>query len=122
MALNNSITLAATGSTGTGRKAAAGFEGVNRLMIEVVVEAVGATPTMTFTIQGSTDNGATFADIAYVDPDATVASAKTAKTVTTVGRTVLFVDGLDKRFWDQIAVNVSANTNVTFRATAYLHD
>jgi hypothetical protein len=89
------------------------------------VEAIGATPTLTYTIQGLKAGGdptvaADWADIAYVDGDATVASSKAGIVVTTqVGRTVKFLDGMDLRFFEAVAVNVSANTNVTYRANVY---
>jgi hypothetical protein len=123
-AQNNAIKLAATGTTGTGRFSAEDFWPAKRIAVEFVVEAVGATPTATFTIQGLKVGGdaataSDWADIAYVEGDSTVAASKAGITVTTVSRTVKFIDGLDKRFFESIAVNVSANTNVTFRANAY---
>lgn len=119
------VKLAAAGSTGTGRFSAAhGFDYSEKIGVEFVVEAIGATPTLSFTIQGLKLGGdATVAtdwvDIEYVDIDSATAVSKAAIVVTTTGRTVKFVDGLDKRVFDGIAVNVSANTNVTFHANAY---
>lgn len=119
MALSRSMELAAKGSTGTGRKSAfLGSVDPKRIAVEVEVEAVGATPSMTFTVQGSMD-GSTWTDMQYVTLDSSVAASKAGIAVTTVGKTVVFVDGLDKRFPHFIAVNVSANTNVTFSARAY---
>jgi hypothetical protein len=94
------------------------------LAIEFVVEVAGATPTVTFTIQSLAPGGdpavaADWQDTGYVTGDSTVAAVKTALTRTAVGRTVVYVDGLDKRFYDGIAVNISANTNITFRINAY---
>ena len=119
MSLNNHIEIAAKGSTGTGRKSAL-IDGTaaSRLMIEFEVEAVGATPTVTFTIQGSMD-GTTWTDMQYVTLDSSVAASKAGIVVTTVSKTHRFVDGLDKRFPHYIAVNVTANTNVTFSARAH---
>lgn len=121
---HKTVTLAPKGSTGTGRKYAHGFFGAALIAVEFVVEAVGATPAITYTIQGLKPGGdaataSDWADIAYVDGDSLVAAAKTGITLTATGRTVKYVDGLDKRFFEAIAVNVSANTNVTFRANAY---
>lgn len=123
-AQNNAVKLAPSGQTGTGRFSADSFWSAKRIAVEVVVEAVGATPTATYTIQGLKVGGdaataSDWTDIAYVDGDATTASSKAGVVVTTVSRTVKFIDGLDKRFFEAIAVNVSANTNVTFRANAY---
>jgi hypothetical protein len=119
----NSHDLHVKGSTGNSRGSVAGLENVLsgnvKALIEFEVEAIGATPTVSFTIQGSLD-GTNFFDIAYVDPDSTVAASKTAKVVTTVGKTFVFVDGLDKRFYKRIAVNTTANTNVTFSSRLHL--
>jgi hypothetical protein len=119
MALQNRVELAPKLSTGTGRFSAAGLSSARRVYVRVEVTAVGATPTMTYTIQGSDDGGVTWQDIQYVTPDSSVAASKAAVVVTTVSVAQYFIDGLDKRFFDQIAVNVSANTNVTFKADAY---
>jgi hypothetical protein len=121
---HKAVVLAATGSIGTGRKSAHGFDPAPAIAVEFVVEAVGATPTLTFTIQGLKPGGSEavetdWADVAYVDGDSTVAASKLGIVVTVVGRTVKYIDGLDKRFFDTVAVNVSSNTNVTFRANAY---
>jgi hypothetical protein len=115
---NTAVELAASGSTGTGRKSAAGFKGADRILVEVEVEAIGSTPTMTFTIQTSVD-GTNWSDTGYVTLDSTVAAAKTAIVVTTVGVTQRFIDGLATRSPEYVAVNVTANTNVTYSARAY---
>lgn len=118
-----SFDLFKKGSTGTGRGSVAGLENIlpggAKALVEFEVEAQGATPTITFTVQGSLD-GTTFFDIAYVDGDATVAQSKAAKVVTTISKTFVFVDGLDKRFFKALAVNVSANTNTTFSARLHI--
>lgn len=118
MGLNNRVELAAKRTTGTGRFSAAGLASARRLFLRFEVEAVGATPTVTFTVQGSND-GVNWTDIQYVTPDSSVAASKAGVVITTVSATALFLDGLDKRFFDQYAVNVSANTNVTFNANVY---
>ena len=106
--------------TGTGRHYVRNLEDATRIAVHHEVTAVGATPTMTFTIQGCPAGldptvSANWIDIAYVTGDATVAVAKTAITVTTVSNTVRYIDGLDKRFFHAIGINVTANTNVTYR-------
>jgi hypothetical protein len=113
---------ASTGGTvtGTGRHYVRNVEDATRIAIEHEVTAVGGAPTMTFTVQGcpagaDPTNTANWIDIAYVTGDATVATAKTAITVTAVGETIRYIDGLDKRFFHAIGINVSANNNVTYR-------
>ncbi len=115
MSLNNFIELAKK-QTGTGRFSAL-IDGTaaSRIMLEFIVDAIGATPTVTFTIQGSMDN-VNWVDMQYVTLDSSVAASKAGIVMTTVSVTHRFVDGLDKRFPHYIAVNVSANTNVTFSA------
>jgi hypothetical protein len=124
MLADNAVTLAPAGSTGTGRKSAPGVSHAPRMAIEVAVEAVGGTPTMTFTLQGLLPGGVIatatdWIDLAYLDGDATVATSKAAIVVTAVGRTVKYLDGLDLRFFDAVAINITANTNVTFHASVY---
>jgi hypothetical protein len=119
MAMNNRVTIAPTGSTGTARSSgASNLAEARRMAIEFIIEAVGGTPTITFTIQGSMDGGTSWTDLAYVTQDATVASSKAGIVQTAVGTYTYFLDGLDKRFFDMIAIKPSANTNVTYRANA----
>jgi len=123
-AANRAIQLAPKGQTGTGRFPAHVVPESPLIAIEFVVEAVGATPTVTYTIQGlrpgaeSTDS-AEWVDLMYLDMDSSVAASKAGIVATTVSRVVKYLDGLDRRFFEAIAVNVSANTNVTFRANLY---
>jgi hypothetical protein len=117
-----SFDLAKKGSTGTGVAYApvgGGLERLNRLAIEVEVEAVGATPTMTYTIEGLMPDGTTWATLALVQADSTAAAATAGVTVTTVSKTFRYVAGLDFRFVRGLRINVSANTNVTFSARAH---
>lgn len=90
----------------------------SRIMVEFTVDAVGATPTVTYTIQGSMDN-VNWVDMQYVTLDSSVAASKAGIVVTTVGATHKFVDGLDKRFPHYIAVTTTLNTNVTFSARVH---
>ncbi len=121
------VVLAATGTTGTGRKIAAGFKHASLIAIELFYEVVGATPVFTFTVQGLKVGGdpsvaTDWTDLGVVVPDSTVAATKTPSLAPTQGQTArgtFYLDGLDKRFFDQIAVNVATNTNVTYRINAY---
>lgn len=119
MALANRVELAPKLSTGVARFSAGGLSSARRAYVRLEVTAIGATPTMTYTIQGSNDDGLTWSDIQYVTKDSSVAASKAAVVVTTVSVAEFFIDGLDKRFFDKYAVNVSANTNVTFKADIY---
>jgi hypothetical protein len=113
--------LAKKGSTGTGTAFSpigGGLERVARIGIEFEVEAIGATPTITFTIEGLMADGVTWATLALVQADSTQAASVAGITTAVVGKTFRFVDGLDKRYVRGLRVNVSANTNVTFSARA----
>ena len=118
MSLYNFVEMAKK-QTGTGRFSAdISGTAASRIAVEFEVDAVGATPTVTFTIQGSMDN-VNWTDMEYLTLDSSVAASKVGIVLTTVGKTQRFVNGLDKRFPHYIAVNVSANTNVTFSARAH---
>jgi hypothetical protein len=121
---HGAVTLADRASTGTGRKFALGFRGARRIAIEIVLESVGSV--FTFTVQGlepgGDDTGATAADwndLAVVAANSATAATATPSVTVAAGRTVFYVDGLDKRFFDGIAVNVATNTGVTYRINAY---
>lgn len=113
--------LHVTGSTGVSRQSVRNANALSRVEVEVVVEAVGATPSLTFQVEGLVPGGnpATAADwvlLSLLQGDASVATASTPIAVSAVGTTRRFIDGLDKRHFDALAVNVTANTNVTFRS------
>lgn len=88
---------------------------MQKAYVEFQVEAAGATPAISWTVQGSHD-GTNWVDLEYVTDDSAVAAAKAAQTGVAVGTVRVFVDGLDKRFWEYLAVNVASNTNVTYSA------
>lgn len=121
MLINNTTELAPKGSVGTGLFKASGFEHADKILVEFQVEAIGATPTLTFTIQGSVD-GVNFSDVEYLDLDSATAVSKAGIVVTTASLTRKYLDGLAQRFVSHVGVNVSANTNVTFSARAYKVD
>lgn len=108
------------GSTGNSRAYVMGVSREpQRVEVELNVEAVGATPTATFTVQGLVPGGnpATASDwvnLALLQADSTVAASNAAVVLTTVGLTRRWIDGIDKRFFDAVGVNVTANTNVTY--------
>lgn len=90
------------------------------IAFEFIVEAVGATPTVTFKWQGSVD-GVNFFDVAYIT-DATDVLAVAALTKTAVGATIVFLANPAARAFKIFRLVVSANTNVTYRAEAYAPD
>lgn len=119
------IEIAPKGSTAIQRYVARNFEEAGRVAIEFQVEAVGATPTITFNIQGLRPNGdpsvaADWTNLATLTGDSTVAASNAAIVTTTVGFTTRYIDGLAERFYSAYAINVTANTNVTFSARAYM--
>ena len=120
MSAATKLMLAPAGSTGTpvGTTVDAGAPS-GAVAFQLVTEAVGATPTMTAKFQGSLD-GANWYDLAYVT-DSSDTSAVTAITRTTVGASLVFLDSANSsRNYTKYRVNVSANTNCTFRAELYV--
>ena len=84
---------------------------------EFEITAIGATPTITFKYQGSLD-GTNWYDVAYVtDANDTVSVA--TRVVTTVGTSVQFLSNPVARRYDYYRVVPSANTNVTWKASAW---
>lgn len=117
-----SFDLAKKGSTGTGTAYTpinGGLDRVKRIAVEFEVEAAGATPTITYTVEGLMPDGVTWATLALVQADSTAAASTAGVTVTTVSKTFRYVNGLDVRFVKGLRVNVSANTNITFSARAH---
>lgn len=123
LGVNDAIVLSKSG-TATGRFSAVGLKRAALVAIEIVAEVVGGTPALTFTIQGLKPGGdpataGDWNDLNVVVADTTTASTKTPSIAMSVGRTVFYVEGLDKRFFDGFALNVTADTNVTFRSNLY---
>ena len=115
MAFSGSVVVAPTGSTGVmnpGQSVPMNLDDEN-IAFQFVVEQAGATPTVTFKIQGSLD-GSNWYDIPYVT-DASDTLSQASLTMTAVGTKVLF----GMRPFAFYRVVVSANTNVTFRCEAY---
>jgi hypothetical protein len=112
--------LAPAGSTGNVTlPAGSGLQAkpLGAVALQFVVEAVGATPTVTFKYQGSVD-GVNWFDVPYLTPASDTLSQATT-VVTAVGATLLWVDRALERSFKFFRVVTTANTNVTFRAELY---
>lgn len=117
--------MAATGTTGNSAATDKGVEvkpagdaGYPQIAFQFVVEAIGATPTVTFKYQGSLD-GLTWSDVSYTTP-ANAAASQATQTVTTVSTTVNFLTPSTTLFYRYYRCVTTANTNVTYRAEAYV--
>lgn len=108
-------------TSATGLYKATGMDGFDVVAVVMNRTAIGGGPAISWTVQGSVD-GVTWQDLAYVTPDSTVAASKAAQTTATVSQTVLFIDGLDKRRFEWLAINVASDTNVTFTAQLLVED
>jgi len=111
------VTLAPTGSVGTltGEKVALP-EDADRLAVQLVVEAIGATPTISWKAQVSVD-GTNWSDARYIT-EASETAAVAVVTRTAVGQDTIFVL-IGDRGWRFYRLVVTANTNVTYRASGY---
>lgn len=107
--------LAPVGTTGnvTGT-AVKVVNNADRVALQFVVEAIGATPTVTFKFQGSLD-GTNWYDVSYITP-LTSTEAVAAIVVTTVVGTAVFLGNSVARGYAYYRVVTTVNTNVTFRA------
>lgn len=85
---------------------------------ELIVEAVGATPTVTWKVQGSLD-GSNWYDCLYITDASDTASAAT-RTATAVGRQVAFLSNAGTRMYRYFRLVTSANTNVTYSGSLYV--
>lgn len=93
-------------------------EGSTLAALEFIVEAIGATPTITYLWEGSFD-GSVWYPVAYIT-DALDTLAATAKTRTTQGRDLLFLGNAPARRYRQYRCRVTANTNVTYSSKLHL--
>lgn len=113
--------LANKGSTGNVTSAALlANPDAEEMAVQFVVEAAGATPTVTWKVQGSLD-GVNYVDVSYITP-ATSVAAVAAKTLTAVGVDIIFLDQPATRQYKFLRLVVSANTNITYRCELYLTD
>lgn len=117
MARLNAFVLSAS-QTGNGDSASAvATTDPNMPGAVVITSAIGATPTVTVNILGSAD-GTNYFNIPY----ALVATPSTfvvaAITITTAVTTTYLLQA--NQPWQFIKINLSANTNVTISAKAYV--
>lgn len=121
MAAATKYALAPAGSTGNVTGAAVELTNVieqAQVAFQFVVEAIGATPTITFKYQGSLDGVNWYDVIYYTDANDTLSVATRA--VTTVGAVVQFLDtGNGSRLYRYYRLVPTLNTNVTYRAELY---
>lgn len=113
------VSLAPTGSTGnvTGAAVAMADDQYPVIAFQFVVEAVGATPTVTFKFQGTLD-GTNWYDLGYIT-DASDTISQATQVRTTVGASVEYVSNPVARRFNSFRVVTTLNTNVTYRAEAY---
>lgn len=83
----------------------------------VITSTIGATPTVTVSIQGSMD-GTNFYNVPYALVATPSTFVVTDLTITTAVTTTYLLQ--TDQSWDYVRLNLAANTNVTLTATAYL--
>ena len=112
-------TLAPTGTTGNNTHTAVPASNGSRFGVQFVVEAAGATPTVTWKVQGSFD-GKNWYDLEYVT-DASDTGAAATRTATAVGAQAEWLDlAGGSRFYSQFRLVTTANTNITYRGELYV--
>lgn len=118
----SAVSLAATGTTGnvTGTGVAVRPPSGHGTLVgfQFVVEAIGATPTITFKYQGSFDN-VNFYDVAYI-LDSTSTLSVATRVVTTVAGFVQWLENSPSRGYNFFRVVTTLNTNVTYRAELWV--
>lgn len=115
--------LAAVGSTGNNTHPSVPIpQDVDTLAFEVEITAVGATPTITYKLQGTEDsNGAGDATLDWFDLMVLPAGSDTAlatDTKTAVGVYEYFSD-MERRPVAKVRLVTSLNTNVTYESELY---
>ena len=117
----SAVDSAATGNASSsvfdwGNDGPEGFNVRNDNVLVRIVTTIGATPTCTFAIQGSTDNS-TFAALTYADYTApTTFAATTFVTTTATTKVKLIKPG---QIWRYLKVVRTSNTNVTVTTDVY---
>lgn len=123
MSLIDVYPLSPTGSTGNNTHTAVQMPGpgLRTVAFQFVIEAVGATPAVTWKIQGSLD-GVGYMDIPYVTntSDTTTANPITESAPTAGFRRVLWLANPLARQFRYFRLVTSANTNVTYRGELYI--
>jgi hypothetical protein len=113
--------LAPAGSVGNQTTAAQRIEpDAEQIAVLFVVEAIGATPTVTWKVQVSVD-GVNWEDAPYVDNASDTVAVAAITTAVVGAKTIYLHEGLDRHFRFARLV-VSANTNVTYRAELRQND
>lgn len=109
-----------TGKTGNNTEASVESAGPQNRQVgfQFNVEVAGATPTVTWKIQGSLDNS-TFYDVFYVTDSSDTAAATTIVS-TAVGSKVIFLANQTSRMYRWFRVVTTSNTNITYGADMYL--
>src|SRR4051812_24546034 len=113
--------LAAAGSTGNNTHASVAIPNdVNSIAVEFEITAIGATPTITFKVQGSqddaTDAASDWFDITLNPDDASAAAITYTKTAVSVQE---YSCDLRTRPVKKARLVTSANTNITYEADLY---
>lgn len=120
---------APTGSTGNNTHPGIEIDpsiDVSQLLLEFIVEAIGATPTVTYKWQVAPedpgnvpDANATWVDLNYIlwgDTTEAVVAATRARTTASTDTVIPFLGTKAKQIFRRIRLVTSANTNVTYRA------
>jgi len=107
--------LAALASTGNNTHAAVSApQQTQAVAAQLNVTIIGATPTITYEVQGSED-GVNFKPLSYTTPaSATIQTGP--RTRTTVSSDLIFLTPQANRLYRYYRVVTSANTNVTYDA------
>lgn len=117
--------LAPAGSTGNNTHASLNVGGTyETFAVEFVVEAAGATPTVTWKVQGSPDDpsvadgSSNWYDLGYItDASDTISQAGIVQTA--VGAKIIFPSNPLARRYSKFRLVTSSNTNVTYHADLF---
>lgn len=125
------VLLAPAGATGNNTHGSVTVESdAEEIAFLFVCEAIGATPAVTWKIQGTMQRGADASDanaqwfdIPYLT-EAAAAEAVAARTGPIIANTaqVEFLAAANVRFFQRFRAVVSGNTNVTYRVEMYGRD
>lgn len=116
---------APVGSTGNNTHQSVGLsQNGESVAVDFRATAIGATPTVTWIVQGSFDD-VTTADAsskwvtAFVYPNGSDTGTAAPAAVTTVSSNPVWLSGPVFRFFKKIRIVTSANTNVTYEASVH---